>query len=173
MTAVVTIRAAVSTDRPNLRRAVFELQDYERQIHQTRLPGELVADAYVDWLLTRASTLLVAERNRIFVGFVGGWIEEQTNLGETPESNRFGYVSDICVMRQFRGCRIGARLLGAIEQQLCLQGVTRIRINSLAGNTSAQKCYARAGFVPYEIMHEKFVSSGQRPGDHRQLTRRA
>ena len=42
------IRPADPADRPNLRTAIIELQKYERLRHPTRLPGEQIADAYLD-----------------------------------------------------------------------------------------------------------------------------
>jgi hypothetical protein len=100
--SVLTIRSATSDDRAQLRRAIVELQDYECLLHATRLPGAQVADAYVDWMLEQTNTtgiVLVAEVGATFIGFVAGWIEETTNLGETPDSNRFGLVSDIWLSR--------------------------------------------------------------------------
>jgi hypothetical protein len=97
------IRSATADDRPHLRQAIVELQDYERSQHTTRLPGERVADEYLDWMLSRAQTegaVLVAQSAGIFLGFVAGWIEETENIGETSDSNRVGYISDICVMTQ-------------------------------------------------------------------------
>ena len=126
--------------------------------HTTRLPGEQVADAYLDWMLHRAEThgaVLVAESNSIFVGFVAGWIEETENIGETSDSNRVGYISDICVMPDFRGRRIATQLLKAIEQHLTGLGIARLRINSLAANKSARASYKHAGFAPYEVVYEK------------------
>jgi GNAT superfamily N-acetyltransferase len=70
-------------------------------------------------MLEQANTtgiVLIAEIGATFVGFVSGRIEETTNLGETPDSNRFGLVSDICVVAKFRGHRIATRLLNEIEQ---------------------------------------------------------
>jgi len=46
----LVIRLATPSDLPDLRQAVVELQDYERRLHVTRLPGEQIADAYVAWL---------------------------------------------------------------------------------------------------------------------------
>jgi GNAT superfamily N-acetyltransferase len=159
-----SIRSANATDRPRLRQAIVELQDYERMHHETRLPGEQVADAYLDWMLHRAEAhgaVLVAESNCILVGFVAGWIEESENVGETPDSNRVGYVSDICVMPAFRGHRIAAQLLEGIERHLAKFGITRLRINSLAANKSARASYERAGFAPYEIVYEKMIDGRQ------------
>jgi hypothetical protein len=47
-TETVIIRVATPADWAHLRQAIVELQDYERSPHTTRLPGEQVADAYVE-----------------------------------------------------------------------------------------------------------------------------
>jgi hypothetical protein len=75
-----------------------ELQNYERTQHTTRLAGAQVADLYLDWVLKRAEApgaVLLAESSGIFLGFVAGWIKETDNIGETLDSNRVGYISDI------------------------------------------------------------------------------
>jgi ribosomal protein S18 acetylase RimI-like enzyme len=159
----VLIRLATAADRPHLRQAIIVLQDYERLLHTTRLPGAQIVDAYIDWMLGRAEScgaVLVAESNSIFVGFVAGWIEQNESIGETPDSNRVGYISDICVMPAFRGRRIATQLLEEIERHLVGFGIARIRINSLAENKSARASYERAGFAPYEIVYEKALRTG-------------
>lgn len=106
MTAPLIIRPAAIDDRPQLRQAIIKLQDYERLRHPTRLPGEQIADAYLDWMQRQAEVddvVLVAECDSSFIGFVAGWIEQTDNVGETADSNRFGYISDICVMPAFAG----------------------------------------------------------------------
>ena len=159
MPAAITIRRAGPADRPHLRQAIVELQNYERALHLTRLPGEQVADVYLDWLQQQAETqngaMLVAESDGAFAAFVVGWIEVAEILTETADSNRFGYVSDLCVMPALRGRRIAEQLLRAIEPRLRQAGVVRIRINALAANSSARTSYERAGYAPYEVMHEK------------------
>jgi GNAT superfamily N-acetyltransferase len=160
MAESLIIRLGAATDRPRLRQAIIEMQNYERMQHSTRLPGEQVADAYLDWMLRRAANngaVLVAESNYIFVGFVAGWIEESGNIGETLDSNRVGYISDICVMPDFRGRGIATQLLKGIERHLADFGITRLRINSLAANKSARASYERAGFAPYEMVYEKTI----------------
>lgn len=161
-TAPLKIRRATAADRPELRLAFVELQNCENLRHPSRLPGEQVADAYLAWMLQHADVndgvVLVAESGDVFVGFVAGWIEEETKIEETPASNRFGYISDICVMPAFRGRRIAMQLLASIEQYLCRVGVTRLRLYTLAVNAPAQASYERAGFSPYEIVYEKVIT---------------
>ena len=168
MTAPLIIRPATAADRPNLRAAIVELQEFERILHATRRPGEEIADAYLAWLEERAvvagGVILVAGAAGEFAGFAAGWVEETESIAETPDSNRVGYISDICVMPAFRGRRIATQLLGGIERHLRQSGVTRVRINSLAANTSAQASYRHAGFVPYETLYEKLIES-DRDGD--------
>ncbi len=168
MSAPVVIRPVTTADRPQLRRAIVELQEHERRQHATRLPGEEIADVYLDWMLKQAETggaVLVAQSEGSFVGFVAGWIGQTDAIGETADSKRFGYISDICVMPAYRGKRIAAQLLDEIEQYLRHGGIARLRINSLAVNSSARASYERAGFVPYEILHEKVIA-GRLNGDH-------
>lgn len=165
MPSSLLIRPAAPADRPLLRCAVTELQEYEHLRHATRQPGEQVADAYLEWMLPRveaSGAVLVAERDGSFAGFVAGWAEEAANIGETPESNRFGHISDLCVMLAYRGQRIATQLLGGIEQCLSRAGVTRLRIIALAVNVSACTSYEHAGFVPYEITYEKPVGGERR-----------
>jgi ribosomal protein S18 acetylase RimI-like enzyme len=153
-----TIRTAIPSDRPHLLQAVVELQDYERRLHATRLPGEEIADAYLDWMLKQAAeggAVLVAEIDDAFAGFVAGWIEQQHNIAETPDSNRFGYISDICILPVYRGKRIANLLFAAFEQHLAQAGITYLWINVLAANTSARTSYERSGFGFYEVMYEK------------------
>lgn len=161
----ITIRAATAADRPQLRRAIVELQDHERRLHSTRLPGEQIADTYLAWIEHRATdngAVLVAETGGIFAGFVAGWVEQDDNIAETADSNRFGYVSDICVMPACRGRHIALRLLDSIEQHLGSTGITRLRIGSLAANAAARATYERAGFAPFEVVHEKIIPATRR-----------
>jgi ribosomal protein S18 acetylase RimI-like enzyme len=154
----LTIRAAARFDSPHLRRAVIELQDHESRLHPSRLPGDQIADAYLAWMEKRAAehgAVLIAEIDGAFAGFVAGWIEEESHICETADSNRFGYVSDICVLPAFRGRRIASQLLDAMELRLRREGVTRVRLFTLAANRAARASYERSGYAAYEVVYEK------------------
>jgi hypothetical protein len=43
----------------------------------------------------------VAKAAGVFAGFAAGRIVEEKLIEETPDSNRFGYVSDVCVLSAF------------------------------------------------------------------------
>lgn len=160
----IVIRQARASDSIDLRRAFIELQDVERALHDSRLPGDAVADAYLEWLWDRvrqdAGSLLVAEEDDVFRGFLACWVVHDDHLIETPDSNRFGLVSDICVLSEARGRGIAHLLLAAAERHLAGQGVTRLRLSALAGNAAAQSAYRKYGFAPYEIVFEKRIGRG-------------
>jgi len=140
----LVIRPPRPADLPDLRRAVVELQEYERRLHATRLLGEQIADAYVTWVQRQAEksgAVFAAEIGGAFAGFAAGWIVEDDNIAETADSNRAGYVSDICVMPAYREQRITVELLSSIERHLARTGITRMRLASLAANALAQAAY--------------------------------
>ena len=156
------IRPATPSDRPRLRAAVVELHESERRLHDSRLPGEETADAYLDWMLVEAKkggAVLVAEARGAFAGFASGWIVQENLIEETPDSKRFGCVSDVCVLPPFRGRRIAPALLEALEARLRRGGVARIRLSALAANAAARKVYERSGYALYEVVYEKPVGA--------------
>jgi ribosomal protein S18 acetylase RimI-like enzyme len=158
-TIAISIRDATPADRSRLAEAIVELQDYERRLHDSRRPGVEIAAPYLASIEARAArqgAILVAEANGVFVGFVAGWIDrDDDSICEADEFNRFGFVSDICVVNAFRGRAIASRLLDAIEARLAEFGAERLRINVLAANLSARASYERSGFSPYEMQYEK------------------
>ncbi|MBV8443959.1 MAG: GNAT family N-acetyltransferase [Hyphomicrobiales bacterium] len=154
----LSVRLALTSDRVALRAAIVELHEEERRLHDSRLPGEHTADAYLEWMLAearRGGAVFVAEASGAFAGFAAGWIVQESVIEETPDSNRFGYISDVCVLPTFRGRRIAARLLDALEARLSLSGVARIRLSTLAANQAARSAYERSGYSAYEIVYEK------------------
>ncbi len=127
----------------------------------SRLPGEQVADAYLARIEARAEqsgAVLVAELEGAFVGFVAGWIEESDAIIETPDSDRFAFVSDLFVAPAFRGRRVAGQLLSAIERRLARPGITRLRLCVLAANDPAILAYRHAGFSPYEVVYERPIA---------------
>ena len=157
-----TIRPQLPADQAALRQAFIELQEVERALHDSRRPGPEIATAYIAWMEQQVAEnrgeVFVAEADGAFLGFVACWVERNSDIIETPDSNVFGYISDICVMPQWRGRGIAAALLSAAEAHLAGSGVARIRLGALAGNRAALSAYRKQGFAPYEIVLEKRVA---------------
>jgi ribosomal protein S18 acetylase RimI-like enzyme len=135
--AGLAIRKAMPSDAANLVHAITELPDHEQALHDTRLPGASIVAPYLRWLESRTSgsgAILIGEVAGCFIGFAAGWIEETDAIAETRDSNRFGYLSDISVLRAYRGKRFATLLLGAMENDLEQFGIARVRINAIAAS---------------------------------------
>jgi ribosomal protein S18 acetylase RimI-like enzyme len=156
----ITVRPATEADHAALRAAIVDLQEYERALHDSRRPGAVIVDAYVDDLMRRCAErqglMIIAEDDAgRFAGYAAGWVQQDDTIAQTPDSNRFGYVFDCYVVMARRGLGIAGKLLAAVEAHLWAQGVTRIRVDSLATNMSALQAYRKHGFTPYEMVLEK------------------
>lgn len=167
------IRSATPADRADLRAAMIGLQEHERALHVSRPPGEQIVDAYLDRLEADAAAgggaILIAERAGAFAGFIAGWVEQNDFIAETPESNRFLYVSDVYVTPGRRGAGLATRLLDALEARVAEPGLVWMRLGVLADNAPANRAYLRAGFRPYEVVYERRLRSS--PAHPTQLNR--
>jgi GNAT superfamily N-acetyltransferase len=159
MAAGYVIRPYRETDRAAVIAAEIDLQEYERTLHDTRLPGAGVMDAYLDRLLqevaAQSGALLIAEEHGQLVGLVACMVVEDDAVLETADSNVHGYINDIYVVPERRGTGLAHALLQAAEDHLASTAVIRVRINVLAANAMARRAYEKHGFEPYEVMYEK------------------
>jgi ribosomal protein S18 acetylase RimI-like enzyme len=140
---------------------VVNFQEYERRLHDTRLPGQEIAESYLDWLeqlvASEEGVLLVIEEDREFLGYAACVVVNDNVIAETPDSNRYGQVMDTYVVEGHRGRGLAAELLAAVEGHLKAQNVTRMRISALANNSSAIQAYLKFGFGDYEVTLEKRI----------------
>jgi len=153
------IRPYRETDRAAVIAAEIDLQEYERTLHDTRLPGAAVMAAYVDRLqrevAAQSGAILIAEEDGGLVGLVACVVVRDDMVQETADSNVHGYITDIYVVPDRRGTGLAQALLEAAEDHLAPTGITRVRINVLAANAMARRAYEKWGFEPYEVMYEK------------------
>lgn len=153
------IRPYRESDRAAVIAAEIDLQEYERTLHDTRLPGAAVMDAYLDRLqqevAAQSGAILIAEDGGRFLGLVACLVVQDDAVQETADSNVHGYITDIYVVPERRGSGLARALLEAAEAHLVLTGVSRVRINVLAANRMARRAYEKHGFEPYEVMYEK------------------
>ena len=157
--AAFVIRPYREADRAAVIAAEIDLQEYERTLHDTRLPGEAVMEAYLDRLLqqvaTQSGAILVAEESGRLLGLVACVVVQDDAVQETADSNIHGYITDIYVVPERRGSGLAQALLQAAETHLAPTGISRVRINVLAANAMARRAYEKHGFEPYEVMYEK------------------
>ena len=151
----VIIRPAAYSDRAILIDFIRQLQDTERDMHPSRLPGEEVAEAYYERLLGRPADILIAESRGRAIGFVAGWLDEDDDPLQTSEWRRHGWIADLFVAVDHRGRGFAQRLLEAMSNRLREQGAERLRICAVAPNGPAIAAYRLFGFKPFEIIFDK------------------
>ena len=141
-----------------------ELQEHERAIHDTRLPGLPHTRDYLamlwDDLAEGHGTMLIAENAEgQRVGLVAGHIVDEPWPMETRDSTRYGYVSDIFIKPEVRSSGLAKSLLDAIAAHLHRADptLTRLRVSVLAVNRIACRAYEKAGLTPYEVMYERLL----------------
>ena len=140
------------------------LQEHERALHDTRLPGLPHTRDYLamlwDVLAENQGILLIAENTGgERLGLVAGHIVDEPWPMETRDSTRYGYVSDIFIEPAARGGGLAKALLDAIAAHLHRADptLTRLRISALAVNRIACRAYEKAGFTPYEVTYERVL----------------
>ena len=160
---VVSIEPFKDSDRDSILAGITDLQDVERGISDTRLPGAEVAEKYFQYLQTelaeKRGTLLVARHEGKVAGFASCMIEQDDTPAETPESTTYGYISDAYVAPAYRGRGVFGELNQSAEEYLSgFPDVKIIRLTVLAGNESAVKAYEKSGYKPEEIILSKKVN---------------
>jgi ribosomal protein S18 acetylase RimI-like enzyme len=155
------IRAYQPQDFEQVRECYIELQEFERSIEPSRLPGKIAADAYIDYMFAKCSeydgTLLVAEVEQRVVGFVCVWArvkpdEVEALLNAPAES---AVISDLVVLSAYRAKGLGRALMDAAEKFAIEKGASTLRISALAGNEAARRLYRSAGFDDHWVMLAK------------------
>ncbi|HET6519163.1 MAG TPA: GNAT family N-acetyltransferase [Geminicoccaceae bacterium] len=148
----VRVRPAEPSDEDALIAFLRDLQDAERAIHPSRLPGREVDRFYYDRLRERGADILIAEHDGRPVGLVAGWLDVDDDPLQTPEWRRHGYVSDLFVAGPWRGRGVAQLLLRAIADLLRDRGARRLRIGALCVNDPALAAFRRFGFEPFEVV---------------------
>jgi ribosomal protein S18 acetylase RimI-like enzyme len=158
------IRPYAPADHDWVLQSEVALQEHERALHDTRLPGLPYTRDYLAmlWnvLAENHGAMLIAETaDGERVGLVAGHIVDQPWPMETRDSTRYGYVSDIFIKPEARGSGLAKVLLDAIAAHLHRADPTlsRLRINVLAVNRIACRAYEKVGFTPYEITYERLL----------------
>ena len=149
----LVIREVDATDRPSLDQMQMELQQYFAKIDSTH-------DQYMQKMLDDVDNMqgkiLVAEKDGEIIGFVQGVIIEHNkgddkiyDLSHLP--GKEGWIGLLYVKPEYRGHKIGQKLLDKIKDYFTNVRCTSIRLLVLADNTNAIKVYQKNGFVPHDL----------------------
>lgn len=154
------LRDAGPQDRPCLTAFMAHLQDYEREIHPSRPPGEKVADDHLTYLEAECAAkqgriLVAVDEADIPVAFVILMVEDFGGHYLYPDHQKVGWVSDLWIEPAYRGGSLLDDFLSEAEQHFSQLGLKRMMLSHLCGNAGARKAYDKRGFHPYETILER------------------
>ena len=92
----------------------------------------------------------VVEAEGDIIGYAGLWIVEDD-----------AQVTNIALLRKFRGYKIGEKLFGFAVQHAVKHGVTRLSLEVRVSNIIAQKMYRKFGLVPGGIRKNYYSDNGE------------
>ena len=81
--------------------------------------------------------IFVAEIDGMAVGYVSSWMDHEVGMG---------YIPNIAVASGYRGQGIGRKLLEHVMEALRRQGMSHVRIETLAENSIGEHLYTSLGF---------------------------
>jgi ribosomal protein S18 acetylase RimI-like enzyme len=152
----ISISLYSEADKEALLKGIEGIQETERVVTDTRLPGAEIAEPYLLELeketKAKSGAIFVAKSGSDTAGFIACWVEREENVAETPESNTYGYISDAYVAPEYRNQGVFKKLNEQAEAHLKQnEEVKIIRINVLADNVTALKAYENTGYKPETI----------------------
>lgn len=149
------IREFVADDLAALKSCFVELQEFERELVNHRLPGEEVAERYIQALIQRrkegSAEIFVAEVDGNAVGFLSVLLSEKLDA-DLNEPIELAYLSDIVIRKEFRKGGIGEALVKRAEQYAIEKKATYLSANVLANNAGGRALYGKTGFNEYELL---------------------
>jgi ribosomal protein S18 acetylase RimI-like enzyme len=159
MNTQAKIREFQASDKEAVVQAMVELQNFERTIEPLRLPGEEMAEAYIDKLLkdlqSNSGKIFIAERDSQLAGFIAvlrtnGHVDSELNVPIAA-----AYITDLVVLPRFRKQGVGIQLMQEVEKYAASLGVNVMEIEVLRENAPAYALYHKAGYIDYSVVLRK------------------
>jgi GNAT superfamily N-acetyltransferase len=151
----ITIREYKEEDKNEVLSCIINLQEYERSLEPgLKTKGEDIAESFLSHILRADSEqngkLLVAILDNKIIGFVNGWVEEESNSDDLLIRKWF-YISDLDVLPEYRGQHIGSRLMKEMENYAKSLNLAQMQVGALAKNINTRRFYEKQGYRDYEL----------------------
>jgi ribosomal protein S18 acetylase RimI-like enzyme len=160
--AVVTVELAGRDAVDAVRTLWIALHRHERTVAR-ELP--LIADDELSWRRRRALYAAALDQDHGFLalarngtGVVGyAFVRLEQGSDDTfPIGERYAELYSLSVAPEWRGQRIGTRLLDFVDAELASRGIRDLIVSVMLGNAGAQRLYERRGLRPAEIVLYRF-----------------
>lgn len=154
----IKVRGYQDKDAGVLRECIAQLHDFERTLEPDRLPGEEMADKYIEYLWKetkdKEGQIFVAEVEGKAVGIVATRVEDK-DFDLIHKVIKCLYISDIAVLKEYRGKGIGRALMRKAEGYAKSKNLTCLRLGVFPNNKIAMSLYEQEGYRIYDLVMVK------------------
>ena len=133
-----------------IRRMTMADVDGVAAVEAATFPTPWSRDAFVSEMKNVAARYLVAEKDGAIIGFAGAWII----LDES-------HITNIAVLKDFRGQKIGRRLTEGLLQYLSNLGAAYVTLEVRKSNEVAQSLYKSLGFIRLGVRKRYYEDNGE------------
>jgi GNAT superfamily N-acetyltransferase len=162
----IQIRPYRPSDRPSLEALSAELLDAMvdsdpwGRLTRTEAYARTDVRMILHYAKKHKGFILVATDRGRPVGFAAGWISPtQFHRRQSEKPNRTGYVSDLAVLKDWRGKGIGTRLITTSEQWFRRMGCDTTSLGVFYPNARARRLYAACGYSPRSLFLSKRIGT--------------
>lgn len=154
------IRKAKKSDIEDIIVLADQLRKTEAPLDRTRNIKEdsYLSDIYrqkeLKYIASRKKIFLVAESNERVVGYVNGYIVENSDIYYREP---VAYLDCLCVDEKVRKQGIGKKLIDAFSDIVKKKGAKYVKLNAFGSNIPAVSLYKKEGFEEYSVYYMKKI----------------
>lgn len=154
------IRKAKKSDIDDIIKLADQLRKTEAPLDKTKNIKEdsYLSDIYrekqLKYITSKKKIFLVAEIDEIIVGYVNGFIVENSSVYYREP---VAYLDCLCVDKTIRKQGIGKKLIDEFTSIVNKKGAKYIKLNAFENNIPAINLYKREGFEEYSVYYMKKI----------------
>lgn len=154
------IRRAKKSDIEDIIRLADQLRKTEAPLDKTKNIKEdsYLSDIYrekeLKYISSRKKIFLVAEIDEKIIGYVNGYIVENSDIYYREP---VAYLDCLCVDKVSRKQGIGKKLIDEFSSIVKKKGAKYVKLNAFENNTPAVNLYKKEGFEEYSIYYMKKI----------------
>jgi len=150
----ILIRKATICDFDSIQKLNLQIEEAELPFDSNLIEDCILKEKGIQDLKksikNKKNTYLVAVIDNEIVGFIDGKILDAWYYKE-----KVGFLSHLCVDKEYRRCGIGTKLLNEFTEEMKLQGAKFIKLNAFPKNTAAISFYHKYNFLEYSVYYQK------------------
>ena len=154
------IKKSKKSDIEDIIRLADQLRKTEAPLDKTKNIKEdsYLSDVYrekeLKYISSRKKIFLVAEIDKKIIGYVNGYIVENSDV---YYRDPVAYLDCLCVDKVSRKQGVGKELIDEFSSIVKKKGAKYVKLNAFENNTPAVNLYKKEGFEEYSIYYMKKI----------------